>query len=53
MTDSILRIQNLSIDYVVGAGTFHAVRNVSLDMSPGRVLGIVGETGCEIGRAHV
>ena len=46
MTDSILRIQNLTIDYVVGAGTFHAVRNVSLDMSPGRVLGIVGETGC-------
>src|SRR5437879_2307109 len=46
VTDSILRIQNLSIDYVVGAGTFHAVRNVSLDMSPGRVLGIVGETGC-------
>lgn len=46
MTEALLRIQNLSVDYSVGAGTFHAVRDVSLDMSPGRVLGIVGETGC-------
>jgi len=42
----ILSLQNLSIDYTVGAGTFHAVRGVSFDMSPGRVMGIVGETGC-------
>jgi peptide/nickel transport system ATP-binding protein len=46
VTDPILRIQNLSVDYVVGAGTFHSVRDVSLEMTPGRVLGIVGETGC-------
>ncbi len=46
MTEGLLRIRNLSVDYVVGAGTFHAVRDVSLDLSPGRVMGVVGETGC-------
>ncbi len=42
----MLQIRNLSIDYVVGAGTFHAVRNVSFNLLPGQVVGIVGETGC-------
>lgn len=46
MTDSILKIENLSVDYEVGAGTFHALRDVSFEMTPGRVAGIVGETGC-------
>ena len=46
MVDSVLRIENLSVDYEVGAGTFHALRDVSLEMTPGRVAGIVGETGC-------
>ncbi len=27
-------------------GTFHALRNVSFEMMPGTVVGIVGETGC-------
>ena len=46
MTEPILRIQNLSIWYTVGAGVFQAVSDVSLDIYPGRVVGIVGETGC-------
>ncbi len=46
LTEPLLRIRDLSVDYVVGAGTFHAVRDVSLDLTPGRVMGIVGETGC-------
>ena len=46
MADSILRIEDLSVDYEVGAGTFHALRDVSFEMTPGRVAGIVGETGC-------
>jgi len=46
MTGPILSVEGLSVDYVVGAGTFHAVRDVSFEMLPGRVLGIVGETGC-------
>ena len=46
MTGPILSVEGLSVDYVVGAGTFHALRDVSFEMLPGRVLGIVGETGC-------
>ena len=46
MTDPILQIRNLSITYTVGAGVFQAVSDVSLDIYPGRVVGIVGETGC-------
>ncbi|MCI4343255.1 MAG: ABC transporter ATP-binding protein [Thermoplasmata archaeon] len=46
MTEPVLRIQNLSISYTVGAGTFQAVSDVTLDIYPGRVVGIVGETGC-------
>ncbi len=46
MTDPVLSVKNLSITYTVGAGTFQAVVDVSLDIQPGRVIGIVGETGC-------
>ncbi|MFI5413998.1 MAG: ABC transporter ATP-binding protein [Candidatus Lutacidiplasmatales archaeon] len=46
MTEPVLSVEGLSVDYKVGAGTFHAVRDVSFEMFPGRVLGIVGETGC-------
>jgi peptide/nickel transport system ATP-binding protein len=46
MTQPVLSIENLSVDYEVGAGVFHAVSDVSLVIPPGRVVGIVGETGC-------
>jgi oligopeptide/dipeptide ABC transporter ATP-binding protein len=46
LTEPILRVEHLSVDYEVGAGTFHAVSDVSFEMTPGRVVGIVGETGC-------
>jgi peptide/nickel transport system ATP-binding protein len=46
MTDPVISIEGLSIDYVVGAGRFHAVSDVSLDVERGHVVGIVGETGC-------
>src|SRR6266705_176886 len=46
MTEPVLQVAHLSVDYEVGAGTFHAVQDVSFDLHPGRVLGIVGETGC-------
>ncbi len=46
MTEPILSVEGLSVDYVIGAGTFHALRDVSFEMLPGHVLGIVGETGC-------
>src|SRR5207247_10376929 len=43
--EPLLRVEHLSLDYEVGAGTFHALRAVSFEMPPGRVVGIVGETG--------
>ena len=46
MTGPVLSIRDLTIDYVIGAGRFRAVSNVSFDVAPGRVMGIVGETGC-------
>jgi peptide/nickel transport system ATP-binding protein len=46
LTEPILSVEGLSIDYVVGAGSFHALRDVTFEMRPGRVVGIVGETGC-------
>jgi len=45
MVAPVLEVKNLSVDYVVGAGTFHALSEVSFEIEPGRVLGIVGETG--------
>ncbi len=44
--EPLLRVEHLSVDYEVGAGTFHALRDVSFAVPPGRVVGIVGETGC-------
>jgi peptide/nickel transport system ATP-binding protein len=46
MTAPVLILDNLSVTYTVGAGTFYAVSDVSLEIEPGRVVGIVGETGC-------
>ena len=46
MTDPLLSVEGLTIDYVVGTGTYHAVRDVSFTLERGRVVGIVGETGC-------
>ena len=46
MTEPVLQVENLSVDYVVGEGIRAALRDVSFDLHPGQVLGIVGETGC-------
>lgn len=44
--EPILQVEHVSVDYEVGAGTFHALRDVSFSLPPGHVVGIVGETGC-------
>jgi oligopeptide/dipeptide ABC transporter ATP-binding protein len=46
VTEPLLKIEDLSVQYEVGAGTFRALDSVSLELHPGRVLGVVGETGC-------
>ena len=46
MPQPLLEVEDLSVDFEVGAGTFHAVKDVSFRIDSGRVVGIVGETGC-------
>ena len=46
MTQPVLIVNDLSVTYTVGAGMFYAVSDLSLEIEPGRVIGIVGETGC-------
>jgi len=43
---ALLEIDNLSIDYPINIGTVQAVRDVSLYLERGEVLGLVGESGC-------
>jgi len=43
---TMLEIKNLSIHYVGKDSTAKAVENVSLNLSEGELLGIVGESGC-------
>ena len=45
MSESLLEIKNLSVQYVTVDGIFHAVENLNLALKPGETLGLVGETG--------
>jgi len=46
VSEPLLSIRNLSIDYVGAEADFHAVRNVSFDIAPGEFFGLAGESGC-------
>lgn len=46
MSDSILEIKNLKTSFFTDEGEVKAVDDVSLKVSPGKTLGIVGESGC-------
>jgi len=43
---AVLEVRNLSVAYAVPGGALHAVRDVSLSVVRGEVLGIMGEIGC-------
>ena len=43
---AVLSVENLSISYRVPGGMLRAVRDVSLAVGRGEVLGIMGESGC-------
>jgi peptide/nickel transport system ATP-binding protein len=42
---TLVAIDKLSVDFATGAGTLHALRDVTLDIPAGRIVGIVGESG--------
>jgi peptide/nickel transport system ATP-binding protein len=46
MPDQLLSISHLSTHIETADGTVKAVNDVSLTVAPGRVLGLVGESGC-------
>ncbi|WP_245558985.1 ABC transporter ATP-binding protein [Humibacter albus] len=45
VADPVLTIEDFSVDYL-GTHTTHAVKNVSLTLGRGEVLGLAGESGC-------
>jgi peptide/nickel transport system ATP-binding protein len=46
MSEPVLQVRNLSVDYPTRAGVVRAVDDVDLTVQRGEVLGLVGESGC-------
>jgi oligopeptide/dipeptide ABC transporter ATP-binding protein len=46
MTAPVLEIKGLSVNYHTEAGPLRALRDINLQIQPGRIVGIVGESGC-------
>jgi len=46
MTDALLQIKNLCVDYITDSGTARAVNDVSFDIAAGETIGLAGESGC-------
>lgn len=44
--ETVLKIDNLSVEFDTPQGTLHAVRGVSLSLHLGETLALVGESGC-------
>jgi peptide/nickel transport system ATP-binding protein len=42
----LLSVRDLVVEFGLDQGTIRALESVSLDLNPGRVLGVVGESGC-------
>ena len=46
MSQSLLEVRALSIHFFTEEGVVRAVENVSFEIPPGEILGLVGESGC-------
>src|SRR5262249_5634473 len=46
MSEALLSIRNLSVDYLLEKGAFRAVKDVSFDIGRGELFGLAGESGC-------
>jgi peptide/nickel transport system ATP-binding protein len=46
MSDNLLEIEHLNIDYLVDKGEFRAVNDVSFNIGKGEIFGLAGESGC-------
>ena len=46
MSESIIKIENLTVDIMTVRGIVYGVRGVDLDIKKGEIHGIVGESGC-------
>jgi oligopeptide/dipeptide ABC transporter ATP-binding protein len=44
--DTILKIQDLHVEFPINIGTVRAVQGVNLELKKGEVMGLVGESGC-------
>lgn len=46
MSDSLLEISRLSVDYETARGDLKALRDITFGVKKGEIVGIVGESGC-------
>ena len=46
MTEKLLEIDDLSVDYETARGDLKALRNITFDVNKREIVGIVGESGC-------
>ena len=45
MTSPLLRVRNLRVEFPTRRATLRAIDDISFDIMPGEVLGVVGESG--------
>jgi peptide/nickel transport system ATP-binding protein len=46
MSDKLLRVEDLRVQFKTYAGLVHAVNGVTFEIKKGEIFGLVGETGC-------
>src|ERR1700716_2032286 len=45
LTNTLLEVKHLNVDYLASNGTVHAVTDVSFTLRRGEILGLAGESG--------